>query len=95
MKKKPVQPDMIKSEITKPEETMNLMEENPQVIEMTAEQFSTMQQMFRTQMPMNLSQKSSEPFPGCEKLPKELNLADFSTMQMLFQTQYGTIPCKE
>jgi hypothetical protein len=92
MKKKPVQPEM-----TKPEEAMNLMEENSHVIEMTAEQFCTMQQMFRTQIPnqMSLSQASSEPLPGCETLPKELNAVDFSTMQMLFQTQCGTIPPKE
>ena len=91
MKKKPVQPEM-----SKQEETMNLMEENTHVIEITPEQFSTMQHMFRTQVPMqtNLPQTSYESSPACETIPKELNPLDFSTMQMLFQTQCGTTPSK-
>ena len=64
------------------------MEENTHVIEITPEQFSTMQHMFRTQVPMqmNLPQTSSESGPECETMPKEINPLDFSTMQMMFAT---------
>ena len=76
----------------KEEEAPNLLYENTHVIEITPEQFCTMQNMFRTQVPMQMNPQmtASCSTSVSEPLPKEINAHDFSTMQMLFQTQSGT-----
>ncbi len=78
--------------MVKPEETPIILDENTHVIEITPEQFCTMQHMFRTQVPMQMNPQMTASCltSGNETLPKEINVHDFSTMQMLFQTQSGT-----
>jgi hypothetical protein len=78
----------------KEEHAPNLLDENTHVIEITPEQFCTMQNMFRTQVPMQMNPQMTTSFSSSvseslPNLPKEINAHDFSTMQMLFQTQSG------